>query len=332
MVKTFSKIKKFKSLGARRVRGNPIEKRKERKMKDKLRAKKENIRINISLYGTLQLPINTCLNSKLSSLSKDKIYFLISEGDNILNDYLIKENEEFVPNIPMPATLNKKRTFLIYCFYELKKNITNMFNYKFPDNFAHSVIALFDFFLNKSNKEMKTSYMGRTMYACIDIIDKEEGLRVFLNEGFQQQFTTDDEIDVLEATDFKLYPVKPFDYFSHFYFNANVFRKSNSNFLNYLEILKNSFNEKAYIMLINEKTKQKKPSINYFSILKMAYEETKNLEPNGDNFINDYMDAFKNIINYCDEDYSLAEQQFEQSVHLFNEAKMQYEKIYSNQN
>ena len=197
----------------------------------------------------------------------------------------------------------------------------------FPENFEPSVMALFDYFLSKSHKEMKASYMGRILYACLDIIDKEEGLGVFLNEDFQKNFTTDDEIDVLEATDFTIYPIKPFDYFSHFCFNAQVIKRGNSNFLNYLKKLKEKFHEISFNFLFNEETKINLPSTNYCSILLMAYDATKNNLPTGDNFIIDYVNNFKNKIQYSNNDYILALKQYENSIHLIEEAKQKYKHI-----
>ena len=49
-----------------------------------------------------------------------------------------------------------------------------------------------------SQNEMKMSYLARTIFACASLYDKEEGLNVFTNDYFQQYFTSDDEIDVLD--------------------------------------------------------------------------------------------------------------------------------------
>ena len=59
----------------------------------------------------------------------------------------------------------------------------------------------------------------------------------------------------------------------------------------------------------------------------MAYEATKDELQNGDNFINDYMNKFKNRIQYSNEDLSLAKNQLEESISLVEEAKLKYAQI-----
>ena len=327
MVKTFLKIRKFKTLGPRRIRGRRAERRKALKIKEKMKEKKAKINKINNFFPSL----NTSTKEDILSIySKDRIEFLFSESDNVINEYLTKEIEEFVPYFsqePINPLMKKQRTCIIYGLFDLINKITAGSNYVFPENFMHSVIALYDYFLAKSQKEMKFYYMGRTMYACMDIIDKESGMGVFLNEDFQNRFTTDDEIDVLEATDFLLYPIKPFDYFSHFCFNAHVIKREDSNFLNYLKKFKEKFDKLAFYFLINEETKLNKPSINYLSIFSMVYETTKNELPLGDNFINDYLNNFKNRIQYSNEDYSLAKNQLKESISLVEEAKLKYAEI-----
>ena len=327
MVKTFLKIKKSKKLRPRRIRGGRAERRKAHKIKEKKKEEKDQISKISYLFSSMNIHSKEDIFSRYS---KDRIEFLFDESENVLNDYLTKEIEEFIPYIsqePVNPSMKKQRNCVIYGLFDLMNKITTGFNYTFPENYMHSVIALYDYFLAKSQKEMKFFYMGRTMYACMDIIDKESGLGVFLNHDFQNKFTTDDEIDVLEATDFKLYPIKPFDYFSQFCFNAHVIKREDSDFLNYLKKIQEKFDEIAFYFLINEETKLNKPSTNYFSIFSMAYEATKDELPNGDNFINDYMNKFKNRIQYSNEDLSLAKNQLEESISLVEEAKLKYAQI-----
>jgi len=324
MVKTFLKIKKSKTLRPRRIRGGRSERRKAHKIKEKKKEEKDQISKISYLFSSMNIHNKEDI---LSRYSKDRIEFLFDESENVLNDYLTKEIEEFIPYIsqePVNPSMKKQRNCVIYGLFDLMNKIATGFNYTFPENYMHSVIALYDYFLAKSQKEMKFFYMGRTMYACMDIIDKESGLGLFLNDDFQNKFTTDDEIDVLEATDFKLYPIKPFDYFSQFCFNAHVIKGEDSDFLNYLKKIQEKFDEIAFYFLINEETKLNKPSTNYFSIFSMAYEATKDELPNGDNFINDYMNKFKNRIQYSNEDLSLAKNQLEESISLVEEAKLKY--------
>ena len=322
MVKTFIKIKKFVPKHPKRIRGKRAQRRKFHKIKKQEKKSKKSKNITFKI-PSLDDPFKKDI---LSRYSNDRIEFLFSEGNNVINEYLIKEIEEFIPfsEESIAPLMKEKRHFVIYGMFDIISKINTLCNYKFPQNFLHSVIALYDYFLFKSQKEMNLSYMGRTIYACADIIDKEEGLGVFLNEQFQKNFKTDDEIDVLEEIDFNLYPVKPFDYFSHFCFNAHILKRNDSNFLNYLEKLKEKFDEIAFYLLINEETRINKPSTNYLSIFLIAYDETKKDLPLGDNFINDYLNNFRNKIKYHEENYSMALEQLEKSYSLVEEAKFKY--------
>ena len=322
MVKTFIKIKKFVPKHPKRIRGKRAQRRKFHKIKKQEKKSKKSKNITFKI-PSLDDPFKKDI---LSRYSNDRIEFLFSEGNNVINEYLTKEKEEFIPfsEESIAPHMKEKRHFVIYGMFDMINKINTLCNYKFPQNFLHSVIALYDYFLFKSQKEMNLSYMGRTIYACADIIDKEEGLGVFLNEQFQKNFTTDDEIDVLEEIDFNLYPVKPFDYFSHFCFNAHILKRNDSNFLNYLEKLKEKFDEIAFYLLINEETRINKPSTNYLSIFLIAYDETKKNLPLGDNFINDYLNNFRNKIKYHEENYSMALEQLEKSYSLVEEAKFKY--------
>ena len=329
MVKTFLKLKKFSTLAPNNIKSRRLERKRAYQLKLKKKSRKRNVKIT-KPNEPISSPVNPFQYDILSRYSKDRIDFLFHVGDNFINENLSKEKEEFCSPFPIEETnlsINIKRNCILYGLHDLLYKISTGFNFIFPENFEPSVMALFDYFLSKSHKEMKASYMGRILYACLDIIDKEEGLGVFLNEDFQINFTTDDEIDVLEATDFTIYPIKPFDYFSHFCFNAQVIKRGNSNFLNYLKKLKEKYHEISFNFLINEETKINKPSTNYCSILSMAYDATKNNLPTGDNFIIDYMNNFKNKIQYSNDDYILALKQYEDSIHLIEEAKQKYKHI-----
>ena len=336
MGKALRKIKKFRTIRSRRIRNRRI-RRRTQKIEDRKEINDNNKAQIENNQPITEIPpqMPPAQEDILSRYSKDRIDFLYAERENIINEYLTKEIEEFDPHFSAEAingNMTIKRNCIIYCLYDILNNITKTFGYRFPENFKHSVIALYDYFLSKSNKEMKVLYMGRTMYACMDIIDKEEGIGVFLNEKFQKMFTTDDEIDVLEVTDFKLYPVKPFDYFAHFCVNAYISKRGDMNFFIYLKKLKEKFDEIAFYLLSNGETKRNKPSVNYCSIFSLAYDETKKHLPLGDNYINDYMNNFKARIKYSSEDYLLALQLYQDSIPLVEEAKIKYAKIMEEKN
>lgn len=328
MTKTFIKIRKRNSLRPRR-RGNRNERKKSKNKKSEINPKFKNIS---SAQPSSPPPILDVpqYEDNISKFNKARIEFLFAERDNTLNDYFLRETEEFELNMYIQKEntnerLQKIRNFLLYSLLDIKAQITTIFNYTFPANFVHSVIALFDLFLARSNKEMDANYAKRIMNACMDIIDKKEGLGVFINKDFKKTFTPDDEVDILEATDLEIDPVKPYDYFSLFYFNSHVSKRNNVLLLNYIESFKKLFDKVAFCFLFNLNTKKNKPSTNYMSIFLITYELTKNFVPSGDNYINEYINDFKKRINYEDEFYLLAKMDYLKGVSLVEKTKLLYE-------
>lgn len=330
MVKTFSKERKLKRIGWRRRHSRHSAKKRSQRRKAKLdRKAKKNENVNNKLNQTNISPAINTPNDILSKFSQNRIDFLVSERENALNEYFLRENVEFIPFIPLAISdpsIIKNRHLALFGLFDIIKQLINSTGFKFPLDLEQKVIALYDLFLTNAipQNQMKMSYLTKTLFACVSIYDKEEGLNVFINDFFQQYFTSDDEIDVLEAVDFNLNPVKPYDYFSLFCFNAQVARRNDAIFLNYLEELKKKFNEIAINLLFNEESRNNKPSINYVSIFKIAYDETKGLLSNEDNFINDYLVEFQNRIHYTNDNYLLAKTQIEKSCNIMEEFKIKY--------
>ena len=331
MVKTILKKRKFKAIGSRQRQLRRLAKNRLRKKKSKpVRKTKKNKKLNNKIHQINISPAHIIPNDPLSRFSQDRIDFLYSERENVLNEYFTRENAEFIPYIPLAISdpsIIKKRHLALYGLFDIINQLINTTRLKFPLDFAQKIMALYDLFLTNINSqnEIKMSYLARTLFACVSLYDKEEGLNVFIHDNFQYYFTTDDEIDVLEAVDFNLNPVKPYDYFSLFCFCAEVSRRGDITFLNYLEKLKEKFNEIAIALLFNEESRNNRPSVNYVSIFKMAYEETKMLLPIDDNFINDYLTEFQNRIHYSNDNYVLAKTQIEKSHNILEEFKVKYE-------
>ena len=330
MVKTFSKQRKFRRIG-RRLRHSHLsaKKRLQRRKAKFVQKTEKNKNVKSELNQTNIPPAINTSNDILSKFSPNRNDFLYSERDNTLNDYLLREQAEFIPFIPLAISdpsISKKRHLTLYGLFDIIKQFIDKTGFKFPLDLEQKVIALYDLFLTNANSqnEMKMSYLARTIFACASLYDKEEGLNVFTNDYFQQYFTSDDEIDVLEAVDFNLNPVKPYDYFSLFCFTAEFERRNDAIFLNYLEKLKKKFNEIAINLLFNEESRKNSPSVNYVSIFKMAYDETKEFLPKEDNFINDYLVEFQNRIHYTNDNYLSAKTQIQKSCKILEEFKIKY--------
>ena len=330
MVKKISKKAKFKRIGGRRKHLSHSAKKRLRKRKEKSDQKtKEKQNVNNQLNQMNISPTIITQNDPLSKFSPNRIDFLVSKRDDALDDFFLRENAEFIPFIPLAisdTSIIKNRRLSLFGLFDIIKQIIKTYGFKFPLDFEQKVIALYDLFLTNVNsqKELKMSYLTKTLFACVSLYDKEEGLNVFINDYFQQYFTPDEEIDVLEAVDFNLNPVKPYDYFSLFCFNAQVERRNDSIFLNYLEELKKKFNEIAINLLFNEESRNNRPSVNYVSIFKMAYDATKKPLFIEDNFINDYLVEFENRINYTNDNYLSAKTQIEKSCKILEELRIKY--------
>ena len=259
MVKTFSKQRKFRRIRRRLRYSHLSAKKRLQRRKAKLVQKTEkNKNVKSELNQTNIPPAIITSNDILSKFSPNRNDFLYSERHNASNDYLLREKAEFIPFIPLAISdqsIIKKRHLALYGLFDIIKQFIDKTGFAFPLDLEQKVIALYDLFLTNANSqnEMKMSYLSRTIIACASLYDKEEGLNVFTNDYFQQYFTSDDEIDVLEAVDFNLNPVKPYDYFSLFCFTAEFERRNDAIFLNYLEKLKKKFNEIAINLLFNEK-------------------------------------------------------------------------------
>ena len=82
-----------------------------------------------------------------------------------------------------------------------------------PENFIFSTIALFDKYLEKTEKFLSKKEMVSSLYACLDILDKEQNINIFTNEMFKPYFTFETEYEILETVDLEVYPEKLYDHF-----------------------------------------------------------------------------------------------------------------------
>ena len=62
-----------------------------------------------------------------------------------------------------------------------------------PENFIFSTIAFFDKYLEKTEKFLSKKEMVSALYACLDILDKEQNINIFTHEIFKPYFTFETE-------------------------------------------------------------------------------------------------------------------------------------------
>ena len=255
---------------------------------------------------------------------KDKINFLNSELIYTLNNLVNKENSEFYENIKIIAANNinyreEQRAFILIWLKDLIYQICQQnINVKFPDNFIFAVIALFDSYLTKCEKQVNKQDMVKILYGCADIIDKEQNLGIFTSPFFQKYHNNGIEFEILEIVDLELYPAKLYDFFEVFYFKVSQNKKNDTVFINYFKIFRQTFLDLAFYLLFHEYSKTKKPSINFISCLLLTYEKTKNFLPKKDNYLDICINEFKNKFEYLDDEYSNIKIIIEESFYIYN--------------
>ena len=191
MVKTFSKKRKFKRIGGRQRHSRHSTKKRLQWRKSKLDLKtKKNENVNNQLNQMNISPAVITPNDTLSKFSQNRIDFLVTERDNTLNEYFLRENVEFIPFIPLAISdpsIIKNRHLALFGLFDIIKQLINSTGFKFPLDLEQKVIALYDLFLTNVNpqNQMKMSYLTKTLFACVSLYDKEEGLNVFINDFFQ---------------------------------------------------------------------------------------------------------------------------------------------------
>ena len=149
MVKTFSKQRKFRRIG-RRLRHSHLsaKKRLQRRKAKFVQKTEKNKNVKSELNQTNNPAIITS-NDILSKFSPNRNDFLYSERDNTLNDYLLREQAEFIPFIPLAISdpsISKKRHLTLYGLFDIIKQFIDKTGFKFPLDLEQKVIALYDLF------------------------------------------------------------------------------------------------------------------------------------------------------------------------------------------
>jgi hypothetical protein len=305
MVKTIIKSNFLRQAKQKRMRGKKSKNEINKKKNSKTYKKDKNLKKN---------PIKISLD--INYYLKERINFLFLEVTTNINKLLATEKNEL-----NETYLNKpkyKQENRVLVLIGLKDIITQIIQQNphlvFPDNFIFSVIALFDFYLDKSTKELKRVDMVRALYSCLDLIDKEQNIGIFSNSYFEKYVNYDMEIEIFETVDLNFYPVKLFDYFDIFYFKITQIKKNDKKFLDYFEEFKKKFLDLAFYMVFHEHSKKLKPSNNFVSCLIHAYESTLPINQNF-NELNDFINQF----DYSEEDYSNSNIMIEESISVYNQ-------------
>jgi hypothetical protein len=261
-------------------------------------------------------------NKYLNYYLEERANFLLSEEENSITNLLNQEKVEFCETTSSEIQKETKysqenRALVLIGLKDIINQLCeNNKNLVFPDNFRFSVIALFDSYLTKSEKKLNRTDLVKLIYACLDIIDKEQNLGIFTSSFFQKYINYETEIDILETVDINLNPVKIFDYFEIFYFKITQLKKNDKAFLKFMNEFKQIFLEMEFYIIFHQFSKAVKPSINFVSCLLLTYEQTKNIMPKGCDF--NELSQFINHFNYSEENYLNSKILIEESIYVYD--------------
>ena len=144
-----------------------------------------------------------------------------------------------------------------------------------PENLIFSAIAFFDKYLEKTEKVLSKKEMVSALYACLDILDKEQNINIFTHEMFKPFFTFETECEILETVDLEVYPEKLYDHFQKMYYFLTQIHQIDSNFMKFVKEFKKIFLNFAFFLLFHNESKKKTPISNFISCCILSYEKCK---------------------------------------------------------
>ena len=310
MVKEISKAALVKKAKIKRVRGTKSKKELKKNKKSKTN-KISNIKNENSSEKSFDM----------SYYLKERINFLKTIDNIAINKLLNSEKNEFLEcnqNIEEKVSnySEENRALVLIGLKDIISQICQQNeNLKFPDNFIFSSIALFDYYLDRTEKKFKRPDMIKALYACLDIIDKQLNVGVFSSSFFKKFYDTDLVVEIIETVDLNYNPVKIYDFFEIFYFKITQ-NKNDFKFLEYMGKFKKVFLDISFYILFHEHSKKERPSTNFVSCLLLTYENTKTILPENENFAEFY--EFLKQFEYYETDFSNSKIMLEESIDVYN--------------
>ena len=187
-----------------------------------------------------------------------------------------------------------------------------------PENFIFSTIAFFDKYLEKTEKFLIKKEMVSALYACLDILDKEQNINIFTHEMFKPFFTFETECEILETVDLEVYPEKLYDHFQKMYYFLTQIHQIDSNFVKFVKEFKKIFLNFAFFLLFHNESKKKTPISNFISCCILSYEKCKNTLSQESTILKDYFEEIKKSNEYSDNDSEICRQLIDESICNFN--------------
>jgi hypothetical protein len=187
-----------------------------------------------------------------------------------------------------------------------------------PENFIFSTIAFFDKYLEKTEKFLSKKEMVSALYACLDILDKEQNINIFTHEMFKPFFTFETECEILETVDLEVYPEKLYDHFQKMYYFLTQIHQIDSNFMKFVKEFKKIFLNFAFFLLFHNESKKKTPISNFISCCILSYEKCKNTLPQESTILKECIEEIKKNNHYSDNDSEKSRQLIDESICNFN--------------
>ena len=256
--------------------------------------------------------------------SQPKINFLLSQEDNTITRLLKKEALEFSEVKPdeTPKYKQEHRAValiglkdIIFQVFELSKGKLSL-----PDNFVFSVIALYELYIKSSKKDLSKSENIKSLFSCLIFIDQFQNIQVFTTSFFKRTTNPNFEMDlnILNVVDLNLFPVKIYDYFEIFFLRISQEKKDDKKYQKYINLFNDVFAEFNFYFSFHENSKIKKPSINFISCLIMTYTFISNKYKLKYEIIEDYINYYKRIMKYDDQEYLFAKEIIKESKHVYD--------------
>lgn len=231
---------------------------------------------------------------------KSKINFLLSQEEETLERFRNIENTEFYEQTNANTDKYKKQDREL-AIIGLKDMVCQIISANptikdiIPITFIPSVIALLDYYLKKTKKQLNRTNLIKALYSAIIFIDKERGLGIF-NKSFLNNFELGTEF--LKIIDINLYPIKVYDYFEIFFLRISQVNKYDLKHKEYLRKFKKVFIEFDFYLSFNNKYKLFKPYQNFISCLLLTRSFLKNNRFLKDEIVDNYIEYFKSKIEY----------------------------------
>ena len=256
--------------------------------------------------------------------SQPKINFLLSQEDNTITRLLKKESSEFSEIKPdeTPKYKQEHRAValiglkdIIFQVFELSKGKLSL-----PDNFVFSVIALYELYIRSSKKDLSKSENIKSLFSCLIFIDQFQNIQVFTTSFFKRTTNPNFEMDlnILNVVDLNLFPVKIYDYLEIFSLRISQEKKDDKKYQKYINLFNDVFAEFNFYFSFHENSKIKKPSINFISCLIMTYTFISNKYKLKYEIIEDYINYYKRIMKYDEQEYLFAKEIIKESKHVYD--------------